>query len=226
VLARHGATRETLTHRAGVKPMGAGAALDLMAQALSLEGGPESDAMVVIADMNWSAARAHLPLLSSPSYNRLSGDANASEVASESVVDLRSLVARLGPDQARHTVADILVEEIARILRLPRDDVSKTKPLMEIGVDSLMAVELMLSLETRFAMDAPLGNAPGGFNVWELAEYLLSAREQDDQKLHIAEGLAKRHLDKADWGDIAPLMTELQEKGVDLTGATRQSAPV
>ncbi len=224
VLARHGATREALARRAGVKPMGARAALDLMAQALSFEGGPAGDAVVAIADMNWSAARAHLPLLSSPSYDRLAGDANASDLTSESVVDLRTLAARLGPDQARRAVADILVEEIARILRLPRDDVSKTKPLTEIGVDSLMAVELMLSLETRFAMDAPLGSSPGGFNVWELAEYLLSAREQDDQKLDVAEGLAKRHLDKAEWGDIAPLMTELQEKGVDLTGESRQAA--
>ena len=224
VLARHGATREALARRAGVKPMGARAALDLMAQALSFEGGPADEAAFVIADMNWSAARAHLPLLSSPSYDRLSGDANASDLTSESVIDLGTLAARLGPDQARRAVADILVEEIARILQLPRDDVSKTKPLMEIGVDSLMAVELMLSLETRFAMDAPLGSSPGGFNVWELAEYLLSATEQDDQKLDVAEGLAKRHLDKAEWGDIAPLMTELQEKGVDLTGERRQAA--
>jgi acyl transferase domain-containing protein/NADPH:quinone reductase-like Zn-dependent oxidoreductase/acyl carrier protein len=224
VLARHGATREALAQRAGVKAMGARAALDLMARALSFEGGPGSDAVVVIADMNWSAARAHLPLLSSPTYKRLSGDANASDLASESVVDLRTLVARVGPDQARRAVADILIEEIARILRLPRNDVSKTKPLTEIGVDSLMAVELMLSLETRFAMDAPLGSSPGGFNVWELAEHLLSAREQDDQKLDVAEGLAKRHLERAEWGDIAPLVTALQEKGVDLTGKSRQAA--
>ena len=223
VLARRGATCDTLEHRAGVKAMRAREALDLLGQALSLEGNPTGDAVIAIADVNWSAARAHLPLLMSPSYNRLSGDASASDGASDNVVDLRMLVARVGPEQARRTVSNILVEEIARILRLPRDDVSKTKPLTEIGVDSLMAVELMLSLETRFAMDAPLGSSPGGFNVWELAEYLLSAREQDDQKLDVAEGLAKRHLDKADWGDIAPLMTALQEKGVDLAQASRQS---
>jgi len=85
-----------------------------------------------------------------------------------------------------------------------------------------MAVELMLSLETRFAMDAPLGSSAGGFNVSDLAGHLLSMSQQDDQNFEIAEGLAKRHLDKADWGDIAPLMTALQEKGVDLTGAARQ----
>ncbi len=224
VLARRGSTRDALALRTGVRAMKAREALDLMGRALSLEGGPAGDAVVAIADVNWSAARAHLPLLTSPTYDRLSGEASASEVASDSIVDLRTLVARLGPDQARRNVSDLLVEEIARILRLPRDDVSKTKPLTEIGVDSLMGVELMLSLENRFAMDAPLGSSPGGFSVWELAEHLLSAVEHDDQNLDIAEDLAKRHLGKADWGAIAPLMTTLKEKGVDLGHVSRQSA--
>ena len=48
------------------------------------------------------------------------------------------------------------------IYAFPREDVSRTKPLAEIGLDSLMAVELMLSLETRFAMDSPLGTSAGG----------------------------------------------------------------
>ena len=195
-----------------------------MAEALSFEGGPGGDATVVIADMNWSAARAHLPLLNSPTYSRLVNDRSASDGPSENIVDLKELTARLGPDQARRAVADILVEEIARILRLPREDVSRTKPLAEIGLDSLMAVELMLSLETRFAMDSPLGTSAGGFNVLDLAGHLMSIGQQDDQKFDVAEGLAKRHLEKADWGDIAPLITALQEKGVDLTGAARQSA--
>jgi NADPH:quinone reductase-like Zn-dependent oxidoreductase/acyl carrier protein len=224
VLARHATTRESLAHRAGVRGITARAALDMLAQALSFEGGPAGDGSIVIADMNWSAARAHLPLLNSPTYGRLSGDAGAAEVSSESVVDLRNLVARLGPDQARRAVADILVEEIARILRLPRDDVSKTKPLAEIGLDSLMAVELMLSLETRFALEAPLGSSAGGLTVWDLAGHLLSSSEQEGQKFEVAEGLAKRHLEKADWAGIAPLMTALQEKGVDLTGESRESA--
>src|SRR5208283_969622 len=128
-------------------------------------------------------------------------------------------------DEARRAVAEILVEEIARILRLPREDVSRTKPLAEIGLDSLMGVELMLSLETRFGTDAALGGSAGGFSVVDLAGHLLSASEQDQQQhFEAAESLAKRHLDKADWVNIAPLMSALQEQGVDLSGAPIPSA--
>jgi phthiocerol/phenolphthiocerol synthesis type-I polyketide synthase C len=175
--------------------------------------------------LNWSTARAHLPLLNSPSYSWLSRDESDSEAPSGAVVDLRDLAARLGPEQARRAAADILVDEIARILRLPRDEVSRSKPLAEIGLDSLMAVELMLSLETRFGLDAPLGSSAGGFTVTDLAGHLLSITSPDEQNFGLAESLAKRHLDKADWGDIGSLMTSLQEKGVDLNGAPiRQAA--
>ena len=135
VLARHSAIRDTLAHRAGVRGMKAKTALDLMAQALSYEGGPGGDSVVAIADMNWSAARANLTLLNSASYNWLAVDDQASEISSAAVIDLRSLTSRLGTDQARRAVADILVEEIARILRLPRENVSRTKPLAEIGLE-------------------------------------------------------------------------------------------
>ncbi len=224
IVARNNATREALASRAGVKGIKAQAALDLMAQALSANGGPGGDGVLAIADMNWSTAQAHLPVLTSPTYGRLKSDENGADASPESALDLRQLAARLGSDEARRAVAEILVEEIARILRLPREDVSRTKPLAEIGLDSLMGVELMLSLETRFGMDTALGGSAGGFSVADLAGHLLSASEQDQQHFEVAEGLAKRHLDKADWGDIAPLMSALREQGVDLSGAPIQSA--
>ncbi|MGO9697996.1 MAG: SDR family NAD(P)-dependent oxidoreductase [Xanthobacteraceae bacterium] len=213
VLARHDATRLSLAQKAGVRPIDARRALDLMAEILSSEAAPP---VVAIADMNWTVARAHLPLLNSSSYARLGTRETAAEASFPSSVDLRELVARLGPDKARRAVADILVEEIAQILRLPRDDVSRTKPLVEIGLDSLMAVELMLGLERRFGMEASLGGTPGASSVTDLAALLLSDVNAE-QAYNMAEDLAKRHLQRADWGDIAPLMAALEEKGLDLT---------
>ena len=221
VVARRGATRDSLAQRAGVKGLEARAALDALGEALVR---PEGEACVVIADVNWATARAHLALLNSPTYARLASGTCASDAAADGVVDLRDLVARVGPDQARRAVVDILVDEIGRILRLPRDDVSRTKPLAEIGLDSLMAVELMLSIETRFGMDTPLGSSAGGFNVADLAGHLLAARMQDGEPFDIAEDLAKRHLGKSEWDQIAPLMTALQDKGVDLTPAPSSHA--
>jgi acyl transferase domain-containing protein/NADPH:quinone reductase-like Zn-dependent oxidoreductase/acyl carrier protein len=217
VLAQQNSLRDSLSARAGVTTIEARIALDLMSEALT--GGTSDDGFLAIAAMNWSTARAHLPLLRTPSYSRLWSDGDAGEAARQEVVNLRDLGARLPPDQARRAVADIVVEEIARILRLPKQDVSRSKPLSEIGLDSLMSVELALSVEARFGMDAGVGASLSGFTVTDLAAHLLAAGAQSDQAFAIAEGLAKRHLGEGDWKDAAPLMTALAERGIDLTGA-------
>ena len=214
VVARSSATRESLAHRSGAMGLKARTALDALGEALA---DPDIGPSVVIADMNWTTARAHLPLLASPTYRRVARGETASELADEAV-ELADLVARLGSDQARRALADMLVEEIGRILRLPRDDVSRTKPLSEIGLDLLMAVELALSLEKRFGLTAPLG-AAGGFNVGDLAGHLLAMQGEPGSRFDIAEDLARRHLGKADWEEIQPLVSALQDKGVDLEGA-------
>jgi phthiocerol/phenolphthiocerol synthesis type-I polyketide synthase C len=143
---------------------------------------------------------------------------------SRDVIDLRELAARLPPDEARREVANILVEELARILRLPREDVSKTKPLSEIGLDSLMAVELTLGLEDRFGLGAPLSGLAGGFNVMELAGQVLASQGQDDQNFAVAESLAAAHLDEAERNEVAEFIDALKESALDLGGgSSRQS---
>ena len=155
VFARMNSARDSLAVRAGVKGINAWLALDLMGEVLSRAGGPGGDAFIAIAAMDWSTTRAHLPLLRSPSYSRLWSDEEVGESLRPDVVDLRELAAKLAPEQARRAVADVIVEEIARILRLPKEDVSRAKPLSEIGLDSLMSVELALSIEARFGMELP-----------------------------------------------------------------------
>ncbi len=218
VLAQKTSVRDSLAARAGVTGIEARIALDLMSEALTGVGGPD-DGFLAIAAMNWSTARAHLPLLRSPSYCRLWSDGEAGKSARQEVVDLRDLAARLPPEQARRAVADIVVEEIARILRLPKPDVSRSKPLSEIGLDSLMSVELALSVEARFGMEAGAGASLSRFTVTDLAAHLLATGAQSDQEFAIAEGLAKRHLGEMDWKEAAPLMTALADRGIDLTGA-------
>jgi acyl carrier protein len=47
------------------------------------------------------------------------------------------------------------MDEVSHILRVPRDKIEVGRPLPEIGMDSLMAVELKLGLERRLNIDVP-----------------------------------------------------------------------
>ena len=95
LLARNRLVKDMLASRAGVKPMIARDALNLMAEALAGPGTAPEEAVLVISEMNWSTARAHLPLLQSPTFSRLVRADEAAAADNRGKVDIRALVATL-----------------------------------------------------------------------------------------------------------------------------------
>ena len=66
----------------------------------------------------------------------------------------------------------VVAEEAAGILRLPAGGIDPLRPLSEMGMDSLMAVELRLALESRLRVDLPLVSLAEGTSVASIAERL------------------------------------------------------
>ena len=200
MLARSAATREALATRVGLKGMLAQDALRLMEEALGAPAAPD-DGVVAIAPMNWGAARQHLAVLRTPPYKKLTsgGEAKASE---GDRIDMSALLARNTPDEARKVVGGLIAEEIARVLRLPREDIARTTPLAEIGLDSLMAVELALGLEERFSLKTPLSTTASSLSVNELADHVIGlATGTLSGEDAITRNLVERHIGPA--GDAA-----------------------
>jgi acyl carrier protein len=223
LLARNRLTKDMLAGRAGVKTMAARHALELLAEALACPGMAPEEAVLVVSEMNWSTARAHLPLLQSPVYSALAQAGETSATESRPKLDIRGLVAMLSPEEARAKVMDVIVEEIALILRLPKGSVNRAKALADLGVDSLMAVELAAALEERMMLEAPLSASASGFNIGELADHVLglcvSPTGEDES---IKQGLAERHLGKGiDPAALETLGALVEERSRDLTQILR-----
>ncbi|MGQ0445059.1 MAG: beta-ketoacyl reductase, partial [Beijerinckiaceae bacterium] len=219
LLARNRVVKDMLANRAGVKPMIAGDALNFMGEALANPGMALDEAVLVISEMNWSTARAHLPLLQSPTFSRLVRADETAATDNRGKVDIRALVATLPLEEARKQVIGVIVEEIAHILRLPQENLNRGKPLADIGLDSLMAVELGATLEERLSFEAPLSASAGGFTVTELADHILGlcmnpAAEEES----VAQGLAERHLGKGiDPVALESLTVLVEDRSRDLT---------
>ena len=84
-------------------------------------------------------------------------------------------LAGLDTEAALALLKTAVAEEAANILRLPAAAVDPLRPLSELGMDSLMAVELRLALETRLRIDLPLVSLAEGTSVASIAERLASA---------------------------------------------------
>ncbi|MGE5268158.1 MAG: beta-ketoacyl reductase, partial [Thiohalocapsa sp.] len=180
-LAERPETRDALARRLGAKPMPA-------AQALAgLPALADSQlAAAAFAETSWNDARRFLPVLASPLFAEIRADTGSSP-GDDSLIER---LAGLDPEEALALLKTAVAEEAANILRLPATGIDPSRPLSEIGMDSLMAVELRLALESRLRIDLPLMSLAEGTSVASIAARLggaLTARPHATELVSMAE---------------------------------------
>ncbi len=153
----------SLARRLGAKPIPAAQALAGL-PAMLASGLP----MVAFADANWAEARQFLPILSTPLFSEVRAKASAS-AADESLAER---LANLDAEAALALLKTVVAEEAGTILRLPGEGIDLLRPLSEMGMDSLMAVELRLALENRLRVNLPLVSLTEGTSVASIAARL------------------------------------------------------
>src|SRR5216684_3901978 len=114
----------------GAGSMTAREALDLMAEALSAPAAA-AHAVLALATFDWSTARAQLPILSSPTYQRLGNGRVDPAKPERAAIDLGLLIRKNGIENARATVLELVIEEVSRVLRMPKDQISLVNPLAQ-----------------------------------------------------------------------------------------------
>jgi acyl transferase domain-containing protein/NADPH:quinone reductase-like Zn-dependent oxidoreductase/acyl carrier protein/SAM-dependent methyltransferase len=145
-LARQDAARDALMRRLATAPMTALEALNSLPVLLA-SGQP----VVAFAPVRWDAAHQFLPILKNPTFEDVVS--GGTDIGS---VDIRDRIHSLAPDEAKSFIVGLLVEEAARVMSFAPDRIDPQRPLSEFGMDSLMAVELRLALESRLGIDVPL----------------------------------------------------------------------
>jgi acyl transferase domain-containing protein/acyl carrier protein len=158
--------REALVRRLATTPLTAAQALAAL-PAMLASGLP----VVAVATADWGKTRHALPLLSTPMFSEIRYQ-DVSLADEEAIADTLDC---LDPDAALALLQSIVSEEVARILRLSPDTIVPARPLSQLGMDSLMAVELRLALEARLRVDLPLLSLGEGTSVASIAARLGSA---------------------------------------------------
>jgi acyl carrier protein len=116
-------------------------------------------------------------------------------------MDFRMLIAGKSPAEVTDIVRNLVTHEVAQILSISPDRIEPGRSLHDLGMDSLMAVELALGLEQRFGIQLPvmmLNESPTAERVTtRIVEKLLGGT--DDTTLPtgsidtLVESLAKQH---------------------------------
>ena len=143
LIARDRKLGERLQRSTGVVGIKAAEALAHLGRLLAL--GDRVRPLQFYTMMAPGAAAAKLALLKTPAYASLGLWRDAGEV--EDVGDLDSALQGKTRSQAQAIVVKALRREAAQILRMTEDQIDPHRPLSESGFDSLMLLELVVSIE-------------------------------------------------------------------------------
>ncbi len=149
-LTRNEAVRDSLEARLGAAPLSAERALSVLDYVLD-EDAPE---VVGVSDFSWPTLARYLPASDASRFAWLRE--MRGEGGPEDEADFRQRITGMGEDQVKELVREVIVREIAEILGLSEDRVNPSRPLREMGLDSLMAAELVVALESQVGIRLPM----------------------------------------------------------------------
>ncbi len=198
-LARNTQVNELLSKRIGKTALKARDALRFVEEYLVAMPADVDGATVMIADIDWAAAGT-LKTVKQPLFSAISNSQMHEQVAVGEQIDLYSMVADKSAEDAEVILHSLIAAELASILKMAENNITPDKVLRDIGLDSLMAMELGTSFQQKTGIDLPLSsisdNTTVGAIVGKLREKLLSRQPQDtndDAVDDLLEGLANRH---------------------------------
>jgi acyl carrier protein len=173
MVARSAQLQSGLQKATGMTGMMAREALELMSQAIEQSAGNQDAAVITISPNDGSFGGDRLSVLKSPTYANFISRGQKAEGEVESI-DLHAIAASGGVEAARRKVADVISAQLAHVLHLREEDISLVRPLGEIGLDSLMAVELVMNLEEVFGIQIPLAGSSGGMTINDIADQIIA----------------------------------------------------
>lgn len=158
--------------RVGIKSLSPSQAVEALGQMLRA-----NPVLMSVAAMDWYRWGQFNPAWAkSPRFAHLI--ANSSEGQQMTASDeLRRQLAATEPEARQAILVDLLVQQVAKTLRLPPDKVDPGHPLTSLGVDSLMSMELQTAIAVNFGVEVSTLELMKGNNITQLADHVLMKLE-------------------------------------------------
>ncbi len=198
-LARNAEVNEILSKRIGKTAMKARDALEQVERYLAHDNGSIDGAAVMIAEVDWGAVRM-LPIATTSLFETAMRNAGSQQSAADGDrIDLEELIRGKSADEAQTLLYQLVASEIATILRVTEDSITPEKILKDVGLDSLMAMELGMSFQQKTGFDIPLSGVGEDTTVSDVVTRLrerVSKRNGEDegaQQDEVLDRLVKSH---------------------------------
>jgi phthiocerol/phenolphthiocerol synthesis type-I polyketide synthase C len=149
-LTRNEAVKDSLKARLGAAPLAASSALAMLGTLMARDTGN-----LAVADFGWHTLARLLPSAGASRFERLRREAGKAAAGDEHDMDFAGLILGKSPEEVHEIVQTLVTQEVAKILGIGADRIDPARSLNDLGMDSLMGIELALGLEERFDIRLP-----------------------------------------------------------------------
>ena len=149
-LSRNEEIKEALQSRMGGAALASATALDVLDQLLV-----QDHPAVGVLELDWAALSRFLPSAKAPKFRELARQDEGSGDGDDSA-ELQRWLRELPPEELHAALAELLKEEVSEILRTAPEKIDINKSVYDMGMDSLMAVELITAVDQRFGINLPV----------------------------------------------------------------------
>jgi len=168
-LARNEKQKALLQNRMGGSALASAAALNALETIIA------SDSRTFgVMEFDWRALSSFLPTARSPKFRELAVHTSDSDNSDDNRADMKRLLDELSDDALQSTFIDILKEELSQILLISKEKIDPNHSMYDMGLDSLMGVELMIAIESRFDVQIPVMALSEAPTLSKLAERLIA----------------------------------------------------
>ncbi|MFM1891040.1 MAG: hypothetical protein RLZ44_117, partial [Pseudomonadota bacterium] len=167
-LARHAEVKEALVSRMGGSALRAADALAILERLLLTD----SSGLAVL-DLDWNSLRRFLPGAAAPKYRVLARQAQEAGGDADLLADLQRWAEELSPEALHEVLVDLMKREVGEILRIAPERLDEQRSLYDLGMDSLMGMELVSAVEARFGIALPIMALSEGPTIAKLVERMV-----------------------------------------------------
>jgi len=221
-LARNQDIKDALQSRMGGAALQSQAALDTLEKLLL-----QRRSGLGVLELDWKALSRFLPAAGTPKFTELARLHSGEQDEESDVDDIQRLLAEMNDQELTELFAEMLKQEISEILRIPASKLDSSRPLQELGLDSLMSVELVVAVEERFGIRLPVMELSETSSIAKLTVRILEllrshqdaeadSGSEDNLQILTADALARHGVDLSQ-AELALVSEGVRNQGSDLS---------
>lgn len=167
-LARNQVLRNALSKRFGMNGLTSERALQLLERLII-----GNEVQSIVLNSNWQVLGRKSGLAKSGKFNWLLHNMGEEGISADQ--DILASLDGLSDEEQRAFITRVVAERAAEILKIPLKKIRFNQPLSDMGIDSLMAMELATAIENYFGVEIPLMSLADNATIESLSGDLITS---------------------------------------------------